>query len=72
MVLGEFVDRIAGYLRDAIKELMRRPECAVETPSTWVVGRVRPARHYGSVDIFLEALENASPGEVLVMDNSGR
>ncbi len=41
-------------------------------PSNWVVGRVRPARHYGSVDIFLEALENASPGEVLVIDNSGR
>ena len=41
-------------------------------PSAWVVGRVRPARHYGSVDIFLEALENASPGEVLVIDNSGR
>ena len=41
-------------------------------PSHWVAGRVRPARHYGSVDIFLEALENASPGEVLVIDNSGR
>jgi 4-hydroxy-4-methyl-2-oxoglutarate aldolase len=40
--------------------------------SSWVVGRVRPARHYGSVDIFLEAVENASPGEVLVIDNSGR
>jgi 4-hydroxy-4-methyl-2-oxoglutarate aldolase len=33
---------------------------------------VRPARHYGSVDIFLEALEMASPGEVLVVDNTGR
>lgn len=42
------------------------------SPSDWLVGRVRPARHYGSVDIFLEALENASPGEVLVIDNSGR
>ncbi len=41
-------------------------------PSHWVAGRIRPARHYGSVDIFLEALENASPGEVLVIDNSGR
>ena len=41
-------------------------------PSNWVAGRVRPARHYGSVDIFLEALENASPGEVLVIDNCGR
>jgi 4-hydroxy-4-methyl-2-oxoglutarate aldolase len=41
-------------------------------PSNRVVGRVRPARHYGSVDIFLEALESASPGEVLVIDNAGR
>lgn len=42
------------------------------SPSAWVVGRVRPVRHYGSVDIFLEALEHASPDEVLVVDNSGR
>ncbi len=41
-------------------------------PSDVVVGRVRPARHYGSVDIFLEALEEGSPGEVLVVDNAGR
>jgi 4-hydroxy-4-methyl-2-oxoglutarate aldolase len=41
-------------------------------PTHRVAGRVRPARHYGSVDIFLEALEHASPGEVLVVDNSGR
>jgi 4-hydroxy-4-methyl-2-oxoglutarate aldolase len=37
-----------------------------------VAGRVRPVRHYGSVDIFLEALEHASPGEVMVIDNAGR
>ena len=37
-----------------------------------IVGRVRPTRHYGSVDIFLEALEHAAPGEVLVVDNAGR
>ena len=36
------------------------------------VGRVRHARHYGSVDVFLEAMEMASPGEVLVVDNAGR
>ena len=35
-------------------------------------GRVRPARHYGSVDVFLEALEHARPGDVLVIDNGGR
>lgn len=35
-------------------------------------GRVRPVRHYGSVDIFLESLEEASPGEIMVIDNAGR
>jgi 4-hydroxy-4-methyl-2-oxoglutarate aldolase len=37
-----------------------------------IVGKVRPARHYGSVDVFLDALEMASPGEILVVDNAGR
>lgn len=37
-----------------------------------VAGRVLPARHYGSVDVFLEAMENAESGDVLVIDNSGR
>lgn len=41
-------------------------------PSIRVAGPVRPVRHYGSVDIFLEALEQASPGEVMVVDNAGR
>ena len=35
-------------------------------------GRVRPVRHYGSVDIFLESLEESSPGEIMVIDNAGR
>jgi regulator of RNase E activity RraA len=37
-----------------------------------VAGRVLPTRHVGSVDIFLEALEAAGPGDVLVVDNGGR
>ncbi|HEU4948224.1 MAG TPA: RraA family protein [Kribbella sp.] len=37
-----------------------------------VAGRVLPARHVGSVDIFLEAFGSASPGDVLVVDNAGR
>lgn len=37
-----------------------------------VAGRVLPARHYGSVDVFLEAMESADPGDVLVIDNNGR
>jgi regulator of RNase E activity RraA len=35
-------------------------------------GRVQPAQHVGSVDIFLEALGDAAPGDVLVVDNAGR
>lgn len=35
-------------------------------------GRACPVRHYGSVDVFLEALEHAQPGDVLVVDNAGR
>ena len=37
-----------------------------------VAGRVLPARHRGSVDIFLEAMKKALPGDVLVIDNEGR
>jgi 4-hydroxy-4-methyl-2-oxoglutarate aldolase len=36
-----------------------------------VQGRALPARHVGSVDVFLEALDRASPGDVLVIDNAG-
>ncbi|HEV7624689.1 MAG TPA: RraA family protein [Amnibacterium sp.] len=37
-----------------------------------LAGRVAPARHAGSVDVFLEAFERAEPGDVLVVDNGGR
>lgn len=39
---------------------------------THIVGRVLPARHFGSVDVFLEAIERSQPGDVLVVDNGGR
>jgi len=39
---------------------------------TGLAGRVLPVRHYGSVDIFLEALEAGQAGNVLVVDNGGR
>ncbi|ANZ40693.1 dimethylmenaquinone methyltransferase [Lentzea guizhouensis] len=41
-------------------------------PGTRVAGRVLPARHAGSVDVFLEAIERSAPGDVLVVDNDGR
>ncbi|MER5766422.1 RraA family protein [Streptomyces sp. NPDC001985] len=47
------------------------PLCPV-TPGSRLAGRALPARHSGSVDIFLEAFESAAPGDVLVADNHGR
>ena len=37
-----------------------------------IAGRVLPAVHFGSVDVFLEAMTAAEPGDVLVIDNGGR
>jgi 4-hydroxy-4-methyl-2-oxoglutarate aldolase len=37
-----------------------------------IAGQALPVRHYGSVDIFLEAMGNAQVGDILVIDNQGR
>ncbi len=37
-----------------------------------VAGRVIPLRHFGSVDVFLEAMNDTEGGDILVVDNSGR
>jgi 4-hydroxy-4-methyl-2-oxoglutarate aldolase len=39
---------------------------------TRIAGRALPAKHFGSVDIFLEAMMSAEQGDVLMIDNSGR
>jgi len=36
-----------------------------------IAGRVLPARHSGSVDTFLEAIDHSVPGDILVIDNAG-
>jgi regulator of RNase E activity RraA len=41
-------------------------------PGDRLTGRVSPARHAGSIDIFLEAFESTASGDVLVVDNGGR
>lgn len=41
-------------------------------PGSRIAGRVCPARHAGSVDIFLEAIESAAAGDILAVDNAGR
>lgn len=76
-VTALFQDLTTPHVADACLRTGVEVRCAPSdlrplSPSDRVAGRVRPARHYGSVDIFLEALEHASPGEVLVVDNAGR
>jgi len=41
-------------------------------PGQRVAGRVLPVRHYGSVDVFMEAFGRAETNDVLVIDNGGR
>jgi regulator of RNase E activity RraA len=41
-------------------------------PGDPIAGPAVPVRHFGSVDVFLEAYETAAPGGVLVIDNEGR
>jgi len=37
-----------------------------------IAGRALPAIHYGSVDVFLEAMGMAQAGDILVIDNGAR
>jgi 4-hydroxy-4-methyl-2-oxoglutarate aldolase len=48
------------------------PGIGAVLPGHRIAGRALPARHCGSVDVFLEALGTAEPGDVLVIDNGGR
>jgi 4-hydroxy-4-methyl-2-oxoglutarate aldolase len=42
------------------------------TPNQLLAGPALPVRHSGSVDVFLEIMQAAQPGQVLVIDNGGR
>ena len=48
------------------------PGIRAVTPNQRLAGPALPVRHFGSVDVFLEAMQAAKPGEVLVIDNGGR
>jgi len=66
-----------AHLADACLRAQVAVRCApalvhAVMPGGRLAGRVTPARHVGSVDIFLEALDGAAPGDVLVADNGGR
>ena len=72
-----FAALTTAHLADACIRAQLPVRCAparvhAVVPGSRLAGRVCPARHAGSVDIFLEALEGAAPGEVLVAGNDGR
>ncbi len=72
-----FATLTTAHLADACIRAQIPVRCApallhAVTPGSCLAGRASPARHVGSVDIFLEALEKAAPGHVLVVDNGGR
>src|SRR5262245_33320117 len=61
-----------GCVRAGIAVRFGPPLLAAVVSGSRLAGRALPAKHSGSVDIFLEAFERAEPGDVLVADNGGR
>jgi 4-hydroxy-4-methyl-2-oxoglutarate aldolase len=80
-VNADFVVRLASlstpHLADACLRVGASVRCAPAGVTAVqrgmrCAGRALPVRHVGSVDIFLEVLAHARPGDVLVVDNGGR
>ena len=72
-----FADLSTPLIADALLRLkigvrVAPPGLRPLIPEERLAGPVVPVRHYGSVDVFLEAMQSAQPGAVLVIDNGGR
>lgn len=70
-----FENLTTAHLADACLRAGVAVRCAPlppVTPGQRAAGRALPCVHVGSVDVFLEAYESATPGDVLVVDNGGR
>ncbi|MGW2544697.1 RraA family protein [Kitasatospora sp. NPDC001574] len=77
MVMKRFAELSTPLVADACVRLGVEVRVApagvvAVAPGSRLAGRVLPVRHYGSVDVFLEAYGSAEPGDVLVIDNGGR
>ena len=72
-----FSDLSTPLITDACMRLdifMRVAPLGIKPPVPgWkIAGRVLPVRHSGSVDIFLEVMASADPGDILIIDNAAR
>jgi regulator of RNase E activity RraA len=70
-----FATLTTAHLADACLRAgvpLRSASLQAVIPGSRLAGRASVTQHVGSVDIFLEALERATPGQVLVVDNGGR
>ncbi len=61
-----------GCLRSSVPVRCAPSGLRAVSPGGRLAGRALPARHVGSVDVFLEAIDGARPGDVLVVDDGGR
>jgi 4-hydroxy-4-methyl-2-oxoglutarate aldolase len=59
-------------LRRKIAFRVAPPGIKPVVPGTRIAGDALPAQHFGSVDVFLEAMQHSQRGNVLVIDNGGR
>src|SRR5918992_5970022 len=77
MMVEDLEGLTTAHLTDACVQQGMDPRLAPQevvpmVPGIHVTGRVLPVRHSGSVDIFIEAISQAEPGSVLVIDDNGR
>ena len=75
--LNAFVDLSTPLVADAcirsgVPLRAAPPGIAAIARGQRIAGHALPARHYGSVDVFLEAFGQAQQGDVMVIDNGGR
>ena len=59
-------------LRRKIAFRIAPPGIKPVVPGIRIAGDALPAQHFGSVDVFLEAMQHSQAGNVLVIDNGGR
>ena len=73
----EFAELSTPLIADAALRLhvpLRLAPCGIQsiTAGSHLAGRALPTKHFGSVDVFLEAMESAGAGDILIIDNHGR